>query len=66
MESLDLETSAHEWVLEHPELAKTLDRLGIDYCCAGKSLRYLCEQRDLAPENVLAELRQLTTAAPGK
>jgi regulator of cell morphogenesis and NO signaling len=60
VDNADLDTSVADWAVEHPEAARVFERLGIDYSCAGKSLRYACEQRGMDPRDVL---RQLDLAA---
>ncbi|MGE3314908.1 MAG: DUF542 domain-containing protein [Planctomycetaceae bacterium] len=56
MNEPDLETSAADWVIDHPAAAHIFDELGIDYSCAGKSLRYLCEQQNQDPQAVVTRL----------
>ena len=51
--SVDLERSLAELVLERPSTARTLERLGLDYCCGGqRSLRESCVDRGLDPGTV--------------
>ena len=45
-----------EWAIEHPEAIAIFEKHGIDYCCAGKSLAYACEQRAVDPHLVLREI----------
>lgn len=52
----DLDTSVPDWLIDHPESAAVFDELGIDTSCGGKSLRYLCQQKDLDPETILERL----------
>lgn len=52
----NLETSATDWVIDHPQTTPLFDRHGVDYSCAGKSLRYACRQAGVEPEAFLAEL----------
>ena len=58
MSDYDLDESVADWVIDHPHAASVFQRLGIDYCCGGKSLRYACHQAGLDPENVVLEIRQ--------
>ena len=44
-----------EWAIEHPEAIAIFEKHGIDYCCAGKSLAYACEQRGVNPQQLLRE-----------
>lgn len=61
---VDLHSSVVDWCIEHPEALAVLERLGIDYCCGGKSLEYACHQRSLNPKQVLAELEQAIGSRP--
>ena len=56
MTSCDLDTSVPDWIIEHPGTLAVFQELGIDYSCGGKSLGYLCLQRGLDAEAVLARL----------
>ena len=53
----DLDTSVPDWVIDHPETLAVFEDLGIDCSCGGKSLAYLCQERGLDAEAVLARLR---------
>jgi regulator of cell morphogenesis and NO signaling len=59
MDSLDLDTSVPEWIVEHPQILRLLESLAIDYCCGGKSLRYACHERGLNAEDVLNQIHAL-------
>lgn len=59
MNELKLQTSVVDWCIEHPETLPLFEKLGIDYCCGGKSLGYACQQRELDPEAVLIQLEQV-------
>lgn len=62
----NLEISATDWVLDHPQTTPLFDRHGVDYSCAGKSLRYACRQAGVEPEAFLAELLVMIRAnGPG-
>ncbi|TWT91034.1 hypothetical protein Mal64_14330 [Pseudobythopirellula maris] len=52
----DLDTSAPDWLIDHPATARVFAELGIDTSCGGKSVRYLCEQSGLDPAAVLRRL----------
>lgn len=54
----DLDSSVPDWLIEHPEARGVFRRLGIDEACGGKSLRYLCNQLDYSPPDILAQLQQ--------
>jgi len=46
-----------------PALTRQLERLGLDYCCAGKrSLAEACREQQLDPEAVIAELTSIPVA----
>lgn len=59
MTNLGLESSVVEWVMEYPEVQGTLESLGIDQSCQGKSLEYVCRQMDLDPHLVLRQLQEV-------
>ena len=59
-----LHTSVVDWCIDHPAALAVFERLGIDYCCGGKSLEYACHQRSLDPDHVLAELEQAIRSQP--
>jgi iron-sulfur cluster repair protein YtfE (RIC family) len=63
MSECDLDTSVPDWVIEHPETLAVFQRLAIETCCGGKSLRYACRQQGLDPETVLAALRSTLVAS---
>jgi len=52
-----LNTSVVEWVIEHPEAETVFQELGIDYCCDGKSLAYVCHQQGLDGVAVLEKIQ---------
>lgn len=55
----NLDASATDWVVDHPQATPVFDRHGVDYSCAGKSLRYACRQAGIDPHAFLAELLSL-------
>lgn len=55
----DLDSTVPDWLIEHPETSVVFERFGIDNNCAGKSLRYLCNQRGLSPPDVLRQLHEV-------
>lgn len=55
MDSVDLDCSVPDCLIDHPELLPLFQDLGIDYCCGGKSLGAACRERDLNPFNVLVQ-----------
>ena len=65
MINCDLDTSVPDWVIEHPETLVVFQKLGIDYSCGGKSLRYACREQGLDADSVIANLlRCLDDASP--
>jgi regulator of cell morphogenesis and NO signaling len=54
MDVVDLDSSVPDWLIEHPELLPLFRKLGIDYCCGGKSLDTACRERGLDPQILLA------------
>ncbi|MBR9801157.1 MAG: DUF542 domain-containing protein [Rubinisphaera brasiliensis] len=52
----DLDTPVPIWVIEHPETLSIFREHGIDDSCGGKSLRYACQQQNVAPEHILTIL----------
>ncbi len=57
-EPCDLETSVADWVIEHPQAAALMDRLGIDYACGGRSLEWACQRTGLDPQTILRQLER--------
>ena len=56
----DLQTPLGQVVADNPATARTLDRLGLDYCCHGRrSLASACAEAGLDPAAVAAELDAL-------
>jgi regulator of cell morphogenesis and NO signaling len=54
-----------EWVANHPQTARIFERLGIDYCCAGRrSLEEACGRKGIDPAQVRAELIEHLRLAP--
>ena len=56
MINCDLETSVPDWVIEYPETLIIFQKLGIDYSCGGKSLRYACHAQGLDGDSVMLDL----------
>ncbi len=54
----DLDTAVPDWLIDHPETEPVFRRFGIDTSCAGKSLRYVCDQSGANPVAVLAALHE--------
>lgn len=62
MTECDRETSVPDWLIEHPEILPTIQRLRIDYSCGGKSLEYACDERGLDVNAVLDSFRKTIKA----
>lgn len=58
MTECTLESSAVDWIVEHPETVNLLEAFGIDCTCAGKSLAFECRRQGLDPEWVLLRLHR--------
>jgi len=57
MDLPDLASSVPDWLIEYPQLLRTFEELGIDYCCGGKSLEVACRERGLNLHVVMAQLQ---------
>ncbi|MCA9906140.1 MAG: DUF542 domain-containing protein [Anaerolineae bacterium] len=60
----NLDTSIPDWIIDHPESAAVFKALGVDACCEGKSLEYVCHQQGLDPQNVLNLLLRMSNNQP--
>jgi regulator of cell morphogenesis and NO signaling len=60
MPELTIEDPVADCAIDHPESIAVFEKHGIDYCCGGKSLAYVCEQRGLNPQIVLKEMKEAT------
>lgn len=57
MSALDTATPVGDWVTHHPQTARVLEELQIDYCCGGhKPLAAACEQQGLDANVVTSRL----------
>ena len=54
-----MEKSVVDWSIDCPESIVVFEEHSIDYCCAGKSLRYACAQADADLFAVVAKLRRI-------
>jgi regulator of cell morphogenesis and NO signaling len=60
MSILDTQSTVGQLVKERPARARVFERLGIDYCCGGKTpLGLACRDKGLDPDQVLRELADL-------
>jgi regulator of cell morphogenesis and NO signaling len=60
MSILDTRSTVGQLVKERPARARVFERLGIDYCCGGKTpLGRACRDKGLDPDQVLRELAHL-------
>jgi regulator of cell morphogenesis and NO signaling len=57
MQELTIDDPVVDWAIDHPESIAVFEKHGIDYCCGGKSLAYVCEHRALDPQVVLTEIK---------
>jgi regulator of cell morphogenesis and NO signaling len=59
MTSLTLIPTIGQLVRDNPSIARTLESVGIDYCCSGKrTLQEACQEKDLDYPSFLASLTQ--------
>lgn len=59
MTELSLNTAVGQWVAAHPQTSRTFEAARIDYCCGGgKSLEQACRDRQLNPQDILAQLHE--------
>lgn len=56
MRECSLESSVPDWIIDHPETTMVFQKLGIDTCCGGKSLEYLCQIQGLDQDILLLKL----------
>jgi len=59
METIDVQKSVVDWVIDYPRSVEVFEQHGIDYCCAGKSLAYACGQADASLPEVVSQLREM-------
>ncbi len=60
MTTIDDRTTLGELVNAYPQLARELERLGLDYCCrGGRTLAEACDAAGLDPTRAVAELTAL-------
>jgi regulator of cell morphogenesis and NO signaling len=61
MSAIESDTKLGDLVVAHPELARELERRGLDYCCGGRrSMAAACREAGLDPDAVLADLAAAT------
>jgi iron-sulfur cluster repair protein YtfE (RIC family) len=58
MLQLTIDEPVVDWAIGYPESIAVFEKHGIDYCCGGKSLAWVCEQRGLDPQIVLKEIKR--------
>ena len=57
MQELTIADSVVDWAIEHAESIPVFEKHGVEYCCGGKSLAYVCQQRSVDPVLVLQEIK---------
>lgn len=63
MNTISVETTVAQLVIDQPGLTRIFDKLGIDYCCGGKKpLREACAKRGLDPETVVQTINAYAAA----
>ena len=61
MSTIGTETTLGEVVTAHPQLARELERRGLDYCCGGqRSIAEACRAIGLDPSSVAADLAAMS------
>ena len=50
-----------DWLIEYPQLLPLFQKLGLEYCCGGKSLRTACNEQFLNPHDVSAQIALAVT-----
>jgi iron-sulfur cluster repair protein YtfE (RIC family) len=58
MRELTIDDPVVDWAIDYPSAIAVFEKHGIDYCCGGKSLAYVCEQWSLNPQMVLREIKE--------
>lgn len=65
MPAISTESTLGQLVVDHPDLARELERRDLDYCCQGeRTLGEACAEVGLEPGEVAAELAEVATAVP--
>jgi len=63
VKNLDLNTTIDEWVSQRPQASRVFDALQLDYCSGGRdALQQACWDRQLVPQDVLAQLYEVVKA----
>jgi len=59
MSAISVHDTVGEVVARHPALSRTLEAVGVDYCCGGKrTFEEACRQKGLDPQAFVAQLEQ--------
>ncbi len=67
MIQLDLNTTVGQWVAAHPQTSRIFETARIDYCCGGgKPLDHACRDRQLDPQDILAQLHEAVETVGGE
>src|SRR5262249_62109969 len=65
MRAVDVEGTWGDLVAGHPNLARHLERYGLDYCCGGaRSISEACRAAGLDPRAVAADLAAAEVSSP--
>ena len=56
---LTLKDTVGDWAVNHPATSRVFEKRKIDYCCGGgKSLEQACQDSQVEPKELLAELAE--------
>jgi regulator of cell morphogenesis and NO signaling len=64
MQKFTIDDAVVDWAIEYAESITVFEKHGIEYCCGGKSLAWVCEQRGLDPQVVLREIKEAIGVTP--
>jgi iron-sulfur cluster repair protein YtfE (RIC family) len=63
MNTIDMDASVPDVVIDHPALLRLFEELGVEFTCGGKSLRTACLERGLNPIAVARQCEELLRGA---
>lgn len=61
-----LDDAVTDWIIDYPETELVFQRLGLDYSCSGKSLKYVCYEQGLDAQPVLQMLCEIIEHISGR